>query len=355
VWGGDELTLSKILFGRSEGMAGCLLDSLTKYRVLTRRIARRESTTPDRVEQRPQSSSIPIWTTTLTVEVDVKNVPQPMRLLLRPMWMTAKSILNKLHSNLLDYYDSLRGKRNPLVPPRSMGFFVGDGDYEKIGNEFFEYFTKLGKLKPTDRVLDVGCGIGRMSVPLTQYLAEGGEYYGFDIVKMGIDWCNGNIASRYPNFHFNHADIYNTMYNPNGKEKSSEYVFIYESNFFDFVFLTSVFTHMLAPDVRRYLSEISRVMKNGSKCLMSCFLMNEEANVLIQEGRSTQKLVYPIDDNSFTKDKNVPESAVGYREEYFKMLCNESRLRIDGEIYYGKWCGRGKYKSYQDIVIAQKY
>jgi ubiquinone/menaquinone biosynthesis C-methylase UbiE len=284
------------------------------------------------------------------MEVNVKQVPQPIKVVLRPMWRIARPILNKL----LDQYDLFKGERNPLVPPRSM-IFVGDGDYEKTGNEFLGYFKELGKLKPNDKVLDVGCGIGRMSVPLTKYLSKEGAYYGFDIVKMGIDWCNENIASKYPNFHYDHSDIYNKMYNPNGKEKSSEYRFMYDSNCFDFVFLTSVFTHMFAPDVNRYLSEISRVMKNGSRCLMSCFLMNEEADVLIKGGGSTQRLVYPIDGNSFTKDKNVPESAIGYSEQYFRMICNDNRLRIDGEIYYGQWCGRKKYNSYQDIVVTQKY
>ena len=83
--------------------------------------------------------------------------------------------------------------------------------------------------------------------------------------------------------------------------------------------------------------------------------MNEEAESLIKGGGSTQRLVYPIDDNSFTKDKNIPESAIGYREEYFKMICNDNRLRVEGEIHYGKWCGRKTYKSYQDIVIMKKY
>ena len=40
-------------------------------------------------------------------------------------------------------------------------------------------------LKPEHRVLDIGCGVGRVALPLTRYLTSG-TYDGFDIVKRWI-------------------------------------------------------------------------------------------------------------------------------------------------------------------------
>jgi 2-polyprenyl-3-methyl-5-hydroxy-6-metoxy-1,4-benzoquinol methylase len=77
-------------------------------------------------------------------------------------------------------------RRKNMVPPRTMYHFVGDGDYKAVGMEFRNLFTQYGGLKPEHRVLDVGCGIGRMAVPLTEYLSGPGEYRGFDIVKKGV-------------------------------------------------------------------------------------------------------------------------------------------------------------------------
>src|SRR5205807_8842570 len=104
-------------------------------------------------------------------------------------------------------------------------------------------------------MLDVGSGTGRMARPLTRYL-KGGSYEGIDIVARSVQWCQRTYASRYPNFRFHFADIYNKVYNPDGKHKASEYRLPFETSSFDFFFLTSVFTHMLPQDMEHYLSEV---------------------------------------------------------------------------------------------------
>ena len=86
-----------------------------------------------------------------------------------------------------DFFDLLLRKRDKLTPTRVKRAFTGQGDFKETGNLFFQYFIELGELKPSERVLDVGCGIGRMAIPLTKYLDERGRYEGFDIVAHGIN------------------------------------------------------------------------------------------------------------------------------------------------------------------------
>jgi SAM-dependent methyltransferase/glycosyltransferase involved in cell wall biosynthesis len=243
-------------------------------------------------------------------------------------------------------------KKYDLTPPRSMTF-VGDGDFRKIGEEFKGYFLELGRLKPEDRVLDVGCGIGRMAVPLTPFLSPQGGYWGFDIVKKGIEWCQSHIVPRYRNFHFFHSDIHNKIYNPSGKIIAKNFRFPFEDAFFDFVFLTSVFTHMLPPDTEHYLSEISRVMKPGARCLITFFLITKEARDLIDMGSSTQSFKYEID-GCLTVIENSPEAAIAYDQELILRLFQKNDLKINKPIHYGSWCGRTSFLSYQDIIVATK-
>jgi len=262
-----------------------------------------------------------------------------------------KPTLKKIYYLPADLSDLLT-KRNGMIPPRSM-IFVGNGDFIEIGEEFKKYFMELGNLQPNDRVLDIGCGIGRMAIPLTNYLSKEGEYWGFDIVKAGIDWCQERISPKYSNFHFLHSNIYNKQYNPNGKIRAQDYQFPFENDFFDFAFLTSVFTHMLPADVEHYVEEIARVLKPGGKCMITFFLLNEESTHLIHSGNSALNFRYQMD-SFLTTNKNTPEDAIAYEEEFVKSLLDKHGLVISLPIYYGSWCNREKFFTYQDLIVGEK-
>jgi len=61
---------------------------------------------------------------------------------------------------------------------------------------------------------------------------------------------------------------------PGGQINPKKFVFPYADSSFDLVFLTSVFTHMLPEDVKRYMEEISRVLKSGGRSVVTYFLVN---------------------------------------------------------------------------------
>jgi SAM-dependent methyltransferase len=256
-----------------------------------------------------------------------------------------------MYLRTLDLSDMF-ARRRDMVPPRTM-YFVGDGDYKTVGAEFRKFFTQYGGLKPEHRVLDVGCGIGRMAVPLTEYLAGPGEYRGFDIVKRGVEWCQRNVTPRYPNFQFLHSDVKNKFYNPGGVYEACSYKFPYENGSFDFIFLTSVFTHMFPADLENYAREIARVLKKGGRCFVTMFLLNQESERLIQKGSSTQNFVYKLE-GCVTADPENPEASLAFEEWYVRDLFAGLGLSIREPIHYGAWCGRKEYLSYQDIVIATK-
>lgn len=255
-----------------------------------------------------------------------------------------------------DHLDWLAGSllRNRFMPvPPSERCFVGDGDFLAVGVEFLQWFVRVGGLKPQERVLDLGCGIGRMALPLTQYL-DGGTYDGVDVAATGIDWCEANITARYGNFRFQRLDLRHPIYNPDGTLETRDVRLPFADGAFDFVFMTSVLTHLEAEEIRAYARELRRVMAPGARCFVTAFMLNRPAReglvagrgVLPFDGASTEKRIHAYADN--------PSAAVAYDEDYLLSLFLGFGLRRRRLPIYGRWSGRQTPgPSFQDINILE--
>ena len=242
--------------------------------------------------------------------------------------------------------------RIPL-PPQELQDSVGGSGFETVGVKFVGYFKKYGALRPDERILDVGCGCGRIAIPLTSYLSDGGSYAGFDIKRRSIEWCNKQITSRYPNFHFTHVDLYNHAYNPRGTTLSKDFRFPYEDDVFDFANLSSVFTHLLPEDMVHYLAEVHRVLKPGGRCLSTFFLLNDESLSLMKEKKLELDFQYEFGVYRVI-DQTTHEKAVAYKEEYVKEAFLKNRFELKLPLLYGSWCSRKDPVSYQDMIVAYK-
>jgi len=269
-----------------------------------------------------------------------------------PSNLRLQMMLKRLYYLPQDTLNTLLGKRDPLIPPRGI-IFTGSGDFREIGNRFLQHFIQLANLEPYHSVLDVGCGLGRMAVPLTGYLSDTGSYQGFDIVPSGIDWCKRAVASRYANFTFQLADIRNDTYNPGGHYRASDYTFPYPDDHFDFTLLTSIFTHMLPNDFENYLSEISRTLKPGGKCIITYCLITPDIIPGIREGKTQPSFSHDLGEY-WTTDPDHPEAAVAYQESYIRSQYIQYDLKIEDPVHYGSWSGREEHLDYQDIVVAVK-
>jgi len=96
------------------------------------------------------------------------------------------------------------------------------------------------------RILDWGCGPGRIIRHLPNVIGNGCEYFATDYNKKSIDWCFKNLT----NIKFNKNSLIAKL--------------PYDDNFIDVIYGISVFTHLSEQSHYNWYNELHRVLKpNG--------------------------------------------------------------------------------------------
>ena len=257
--------------------------------------------------------------------------------------------MRKLYYLPTDLMDTAAGKRHKYEPPKG-DIYIGSGDFIQQGVHQVHLLKKYAKLQPTDAVLDIGSGIGRTAIPLTEYLSEQGSYEGFDVVKKGVDWCNRKIKKDFPNFNFTYVPLKNDLYNTR-TEVANAFVFPYSDNQFDKALLFSVFTHMQIDEIQQYLKEIQRVLKPGGQCLATFFLYNDQ----IEEEIATRSdFSFPVAKNGHRlMSAEVTAANVAIEESKLDVMLTDANLQ---KVKYipGYWKDielKNEDVDFQDILV----
>ena len=146
------------------------------------------------------------------------------------------------------YRDFVRTLGRRHSTERAMSLAVG-GEFEAVGTLEREILIRFG-LQPSDYVIDVGCGSGRLAKPLSAYLT--GPYLGLDIVPELVEHARGLVGR--PDWRFEIAG---------GLEIPER------AGYADFVCFFSVITHLLHEQSYHYLRDARRVLKPGARLVVS--------------------------------------------------------------------------------------
>lgn len=241
----------------------------------------------------------------------------------------------------------LTGKTDWELPPLRLRF-VGMGDFRAVGDELKELLVRFG-LKPSDRVLDIGSGVGRIAIPLTRYLDRTGSYDGFDVVRRGVVWCQRHITPGHLNFRFHHVSVRNSEYRQNGMP-ATDFRFPFPDHSFDFAFATSLFTHLVFAETRRYLHESARVLGPGGRLAATFFLLNEWSRAALP--RLDRHYRFPVEQGPISlADAGNPAVAVAIDEVALVQLVRDAGFSRY-EIHYGQWAARAEGATFQDLVVC---
>ena len=186
----------------------------------------------------------------------------------------------------ITHYRNIWSTRNYLknceipIPPENMRNKVRKGatheaDFVFEGKQVYnELISILGSnninINKPLKIYEFGCGCGRVA----RYFMHKTniEFYGTDIDKELIHWCQNNLV--FGEFHTND-------YMP---------PLIYKSEYFDFVYSISVFTHLTLDAQRKWFEELHRITKSDGFIVVSIIEKNPKqlrSGVKVDERQDT--------------------------------------------------------------------
>lgn len=303
-----------------------------------------------------------------------RTLPDLRRWLLKQPFFTSK-VLPRLPRNLrwqlrriyfapLDLVERLRGHHDDMVPPHAARFTGSAGeDFLAFGDMMVDALKDGAGLTADSRILEIGSGVGRLAVPLTNALGPSGNYDGLDIVPSGVRWCQQKITPNFPNFQFALADIQNAEYNPNGTLRATDFTFPYPSAHFDVVVMYSVFTHMGPDEMEHYIDEIARVLRPGGVVLTSYIVVNDATRALMADGRAMYNFTTHVGNHwLLTDNAKKLELGIAYDEAYLRDVYQRAGFDVESLLHFGDWRAPGSIdrsapsldQLVQDIVTAVK-
>jgi ubiquinone/menaquinone biosynthesis C-methylase UbiE len=200
-------------------------------------------------------------------------------------------------------------------------------NFKQTGSDQLEFLIELAGLQPTDHVLDIGCGVGRMAIPLTSYLQRDGGYDGFDIAPYMIDWCREKISAHHPNFRFHFVDVASSTSTGTHAMSAAELRFPFDDETFDLAYAGSLFTHLTPEGTENYLAEARRTLRPGGR-LVATINMYHQPSLDLVPARSLAT-AWPNDYGNYrTKERDNPESNVAYEERYVREVCERVGLTL---------------------------
>lgn len=217
--------------------------------------------------------------------------------------------------------DAMTKKHGDLLPPRRLMSQV-PGNFQQVGAEFLGHFQNLGGLLADHRVLDIGCGPGRMALPLTGFLSTAGSYEGVDTWSDAVDWCTEQITPPFGNFKFR-----SLLADADGGCR-----FPFEDGEFDFAILCAI-SRLDGGTFRSYVLEAGRSLRTNGVYFGTCFLSHDPGDL----------------EDSSRGDASQPPFVLS--EDELGATLGSAGLKIKS-VHRGGWAGHPAPLSYQDVVVA---
>ena len=219
---------------------------------------------------------------------------------------------NDFYGWMLDYQDRKIDLDMILSRVPSPKKFKGLWDWHR-GEYFLKYIERHG-FKKNHTIFDLGCGYGRATIPILNYINGDGLYIGSEISKKRI-----NIAQDWIKKEKLNNKNYEIFYS---KDNSLNYI---ENNSLDIVWTFSVLNHMPDDVIDEIIESLFIKMKKNA--LLFAFFVTPDPNIKpsVKEFLRTEKYMEELFTNKGFTFKKMDD----YDDDYDKEnIAKSSRMYI---------------------------
>lgn len=228
--------------------------------------------------------------------------------------------------DLLDVIPAWFYKEFRRLPPNHLRCRVGVSNrifanqvlHLQRGVPHWLYWFGAGWCSLDSDIVEIGVGCGRRAMHVRDLTFHGrrfeGTYLGIDIDEEALTWCRENFDGR---FEFVQSTHPSRSY-VNTASRRDAYRIPRDDGSTDFVFGTSVFSHLLEDEARNYLAEGARILRPGGRMVVTCFCLDLEPRKLGDRYTFSHRM-----GNAYVESLSQPEAAVAYESSYLCALARE--------------------------------
>jgi SAM-dependent methyltransferase len=243
-----------------------------------------------------------------------------------------------------------------------MNDWVGGADPEAVGEACRGILDRYLAINANSRVLDFGCGVGRVLLSVLKQKPDISQVTGFDIMPQVIRFCDAHIASAFPRTKFELIQGSNEHYNQfiaaGGVSTPKSHATLrseYASAFTE-IYAFSVFTHVEMADFRSLLVLLSNLLIPGGTLLFTAFMLTPYSRHAIAQGTTMFPLSGAVTESQGDVLIGNPADRLGFIAFEMKLVQQmvfDAGLIIT-QIEHGSWADAQFSASLQDVIVCRR-
>ncbi len=241
-----------------------------------------------------------------------------------------------------------------------MNDWVGGSDPHLVGLFCDHVLRRVSTIGPRSRVIDFGCGIGRVAAYVLAREQPPRGFLGIDIMPPVIEFCRAELQPHFPKAVFELAEGANDHYDRYIDDaipaRSLDALTAQYGTRFTHAYAFSVFTHLYAADFVAALRFVGSLLGTRGEFLFTAFTLTDFARQRIAD-RSTD---FPVEQHEYLEGGRVlignpadPLAFIAYDRDLIEAMVAEAGLVLT-KSEYGTWMGGKLGESFQDVYVCRK-